>query len=181
MASEASAWSIETGGDLSVAGRTFRTLFLATKAGPNAKRDHAHFRLDVEYLRGLSEDLATAHRGTDSFRVAPGTYCGARNSGFCREELIAWCEAEERGLCAGTGEKRASRGRDKKEMEEAQSTIPRDGTRRPVVQRIRLPDAGELELCATGGGQGRAPGEGREPAIRGDLSERRTMAGTSAV
>jgi transcriptional regulator with XRE-family HTH domain len=59
MASEASAWSIETGGDLFGRWQDIPTLFLATKAGPNAKRDHAHFRLDVEYLRGLSEDLAT--------------------------------------------------------------------------------------------------------------------------
>ena len=55
MASEASAWSIETGGDLFGRWQDIPTLFLATKAGPNAKRDHAHFRLDVAYLRGLSE------------------------------------------------------------------------------------------------------------------------------
>jgi transcriptional regulator with XRE-family HTH domain len=59
IAADASAWSIETGGDLF--GRWFDvpTLLLATKVGPNAQRDHAHFRLDVEYLRKLSEILAT--------------------------------------------------------------------------------------------------------------------------
>jgi hypothetical protein len=35
------------------------TVFLATKAGPNAQRDNAHFRLDVDYLRQLSEPLAS--------------------------------------------------------------------------------------------------------------------------
>jgi transcriptional regulator with XRE-family HTH domain len=59
MASEASAWSIETGGDLFGRWQDIPTLLLATKAGPNAKRDHAHFRLDVEYLRSLSENLAS--------------------------------------------------------------------------------------------------------------------------
>lgn len=33
-------------------------VFLATKAGPKAQRDNAHFRLDVDYLRQLSEPLA---------------------------------------------------------------------------------------------------------------------------
>jgi transcriptional regulator with XRE-family HTH domain len=59
IASEASAWSIETGGDLFGRWLDIPTVLLATKAGPEAKRDHAHFRLDVDYLRTLSEDLAT--------------------------------------------------------------------------------------------------------------------------
>jgi transcriptional regulator with XRE-family HTH domain len=59
IASEASAWSIETGGDLFGRWQDIPTVLLATKAGPNAKRDHAHFRLDVEYLRALSESMAS--------------------------------------------------------------------------------------------------------------------------
>lgn len=59
IASEASAWSIETGGDLFGRWQDIPTVLLATKAGPDAKRDHAHFRLDVEYLRSLSETLAS--------------------------------------------------------------------------------------------------------------------------
>jgi transcriptional regulator with XRE-family HTH domain len=59
IASEASAWSIETGGDLFGRWKDIPTVLLATRAGPDAKRDHAHFRLDVEYLRGLSETLAS--------------------------------------------------------------------------------------------------------------------------
>jgi hypothetical protein len=56
---EASAWSIETGGDLFGRWQDVPTVFLATKAGPAAQRNHAHFRLDVDYLRDLSETLAT--------------------------------------------------------------------------------------------------------------------------
>ena len=60
IAAEASAWSIETGGDLFGRWKTRpRIILLATKAGPNAERSNAHFRLDVEYLRELSETLAT--------------------------------------------------------------------------------------------------------------------------
>jgi transcriptional regulator with XRE-family HTH domain len=59
IAVEASAWSIETGGDLFGRWQDVPTVFLATKAGPAAQRNHAHFRLDVDYLRDLSETLAT--------------------------------------------------------------------------------------------------------------------------
>lgn len=59
IAAEASAWSIETGGDLFGRWEDIPTVLLATKAGPNAQRDNAHFRLDVEYLRQLSETLAS--------------------------------------------------------------------------------------------------------------------------
>jgi transcriptional regulator with XRE-family HTH domain len=59
IATEAAAWSIETGGDLFGRWHDVPTVFLATKAGPAAQRDHAHFRLDVAYLRELSEIMAS--------------------------------------------------------------------------------------------------------------------------
>lgn len=58
IAAEASAWSIETGGDLFGRWNEAPTILLATKAGPNAQRDDTHFRLDVDYLRQLSGVLA---------------------------------------------------------------------------------------------------------------------------
>ncbi len=58
IAAEAAAWTVETGGDLFGRWEGNPTVFLATKAGPNAQRDNAHFRLDVDYLRQLSEPLA---------------------------------------------------------------------------------------------------------------------------
>lgn len=60
MSAEAAAWSIETGGDLFGRWQDVPTVFLATKAGPAAQRDHAHFKLDVDYLRTLSETLAVS-------------------------------------------------------------------------------------------------------------------------
>jgi transcriptional regulator with XRE-family HTH domain len=59
VAAEASAWSIETGGDLFGRWHDVPTILLATKAGPNAQRNNAHFRLDVDYLRQLSETFAS--------------------------------------------------------------------------------------------------------------------------
>jgi hypothetical protein len=59
MAAETSAWSIETGGDLFGRWTDSPVVLLATKAGPKAQRNNAHFRLDVEYLRQLSETFAT--------------------------------------------------------------------------------------------------------------------------
>lgn len=59
IAAEASAWTIETGGDLFGRWDANPIAFLATKAGPKAQRNNAHFRLDVDYLRQLSGPLAT--------------------------------------------------------------------------------------------------------------------------
>ena len=59
IAAEASAWSIETGGDLFGRWHDLPTVLLATKAGPAAQRNNTHFRLDVDYLRQLSEVMAT--------------------------------------------------------------------------------------------------------------------------
>jgi transcriptional regulator with XRE-family HTH domain len=59
IATEALAWSFETGGDLFGRWHDVPTILLATKAGPAAQRNHAHFRLDVDYLRQLSESMAS--------------------------------------------------------------------------------------------------------------------------
>jgi transcriptional regulator with XRE-family HTH domain len=59
IAAEASAWSIETGGDLFGRWHDIPTILLSTKAGPKAQRNNVHFRLDVDYLRQLSETLAS--------------------------------------------------------------------------------------------------------------------------
>ena len=52
---DSSMWDTETGGDLfgKLEG-DIPLVYLATRAGPQAKRDHAHFRLDVDYLIKLS-------------------------------------------------------------------------------------------------------------------------------
>ena len=59
IAAESAAWTVETGGDLFGRWEAHPAVFLATKAGPKAQRSNAHFRLDVDYLRQLSEPLAS--------------------------------------------------------------------------------------------------------------------------
>lgn len=64
IAAESLAWSVETGGDLFGRWNDVPTVLFASKAGPAAERNHAHFRLDVDYLRELSEMMASdwSHR-----------------------------------------------------------------------------------------------------------------------
>jgi hypothetical protein len=58
IAEEAARWTVETGGDLFGQWASVPTIYLATRTGPYAVRDQAHFRLDVNYLRTLSAALA---------------------------------------------------------------------------------------------------------------------------
>lgn len=62
IGAESAAWSIETGGDLFGRWDDVPVLLLATKAGPAARRETTHFRLDVDYLRELSGTLASDWR-----------------------------------------------------------------------------------------------------------------------
>ena len=57
MALESAAWKIETGGDLFGTWGDIPIVYLATKSGPQAKRESTHFRLDVDYLITLSATL----------------------------------------------------------------------------------------------------------------------------
>jgi hypothetical protein len=59
LAAEAVAWPTETGGDLFGLWADPPVIYLVTRAGPAAVRDVTHFRLDVGYLRVLSQQLAT--------------------------------------------------------------------------------------------------------------------------
>lgn len=58
IAGEAAHWTVETGGDLFGLWEPTPTIYFASRAGPNAVREVAHFRLDVEYLRELSDLFA---------------------------------------------------------------------------------------------------------------------------
>ena len=54
---DSARWDIETGGDLFGVWQDIPIIYLATLAGPRAIRNHAHFRLDIEYLIALSAEL----------------------------------------------------------------------------------------------------------------------------
>ena len=51
---DSASWETETGGDLFGIWGDIPVVYFASKAGPKAQRDHAHFRLDIEYLIHLS-------------------------------------------------------------------------------------------------------------------------------
>lgn len=55
---ESSSWEVETGGDLFGIWRDIPIIYLATRAGPKAIRNDAHFRLDVDYLIMISSKLS---------------------------------------------------------------------------------------------------------------------------
>jgi transcriptional regulator with XRE-family HTH domain len=57
IAVESVAWNTETGGDLFGSWEGLPIVYLATRAGPSAVRDQAHFKLDVAYLQRLSAAL----------------------------------------------------------------------------------------------------------------------------
>ena len=92
------------------------------------------------------------------------------DSGFCREELMAWCEATPGGLCVGAGEERALAGGDRGGAGAGGPAISTDGPGGAGVPGVQLSNAGELVAGAAGGGQGRTSGEGRQPAVCGDLA-----------
>ena len=66
------------------------------------------------------------------------------DSGFCREELMAWCDAEGVDYLLGLAKNQRLKAEIGKEMGGGESTVPGDRTRGAAVQRIRLPDAGEF-------------------------------------
>lgn len=57
IALESSSWDVETGGDLFGIWGEMPVVYFASKSGPKAIRNQAHFRLDVEYLIKLSNEL----------------------------------------------------------------------------------------------------------------------------
>ena len=57
IAHDSASWDSETGGDLFGIWADIPIVYLATKSGPKAIRDHTRFRLDVDYLIKLSIQL----------------------------------------------------------------------------------------------------------------------------
>jgi hypothetical protein len=54
---ESTSWDTETGGDLFGIWNEQPIVYLATNTGPNSVREAAHFKLDVDYLIKLSDEL----------------------------------------------------------------------------------------------------------------------------
>ena len=59
IALDTSSWEVETGGDLFGIWGDIPIIYLATRVGPKAIRNDAHFRLDVDYLIKVSSELSS--------------------------------------------------------------------------------------------------------------------------
>ncbi len=84
------------------------------------------------------------------------------DSGFCREELMASCEANRVEYVLRLAKNERLKTEIAKEIAEAKAQYQQP-TRDSTVQRVLLSDAEKLESCATRGGQGRASVKGENP------------------
>ena len=99
------------------------------------------------------------------------------DSGFCREELMAWCEAQQNQVDFLFGLARNQRlqkiiGR---QMHQAKLLHADHRQSCARLYRVRLPDAQELGQTAARRSQGRISGQGGEPALRRYLAGRRQV------
>jgi Transposase DDE domain group 1 len=82
------------------------------------------------------------------------------DSGFCREELMAWCEQNRVDYVFGLGAQLAATAQNRACDAGGKTGTPENGPSGARVCRVSLPHAKELEPLATCGGQSRVSGEG---------------------
>ena len=127
-------------------------------------------RSNVEHLAGAVDEVA---RIADQIRARwpRVNYPAARaNSSFAREELMAWCEANGVDYAFGLARNQRLVGAIGEDLAAAAAGELGSGPIGAPLRRLRLAHAGQLEPTAPGGRQGRAPTQGRQPALRRDLA-----------
>ena len=92
------------------------------------------------------------------------------DSSFAREELMAWCEANGVDYAFGLARNQRLVGAIGEDLAAAEAGELGSGPIGAPLRRLRLAHAGQLEPTAPGGRQGRAPTQGRQPALRRDLA-----------
>ena len=90
------------------------------------------------------------------------------DSGFCREELMAWCEAEGVAYLFGLAPNARLKAVLAPRGLGGSAVVPNHRQGGSAVQGFRLPDRDLLEPTAAGCGQGRAPARRCQSAFRGD-------------
>ena len=90
------------------------------------------------------------------------------DSGFCREELMAWCEAEGVAYLFGLAPNARLKAVLGARGLGGSAVVPNHRQGGSAVQGFRLPDRDLLEPTAAGCGQGRAPARRCQSAFRGD-------------
>jgi hypothetical protein len=101
------------------------------------------------------------------------------DSGFSREELMS-CEAQGVDYLLGLAKNERLKAEIDNERGEAKAPYQETGRAARLFLRVRLSDAGELEPCTMGSGQGRAFWRRRKNP-RGDASAWRSMAGAGVA
>ena len=107
------------------------------------------------------------------------------DSGFCRNELMSWCENNGVDFVFGLARNQRLRRIIGQQMQEATQQWNQTGKPARVFTEFALPDEedeeGRLGPRAARGGQGRAHRRQRESALCGDLAEQRAMGGAGVV
>ena len=103
------------------------------------------------------------------------------DSGFCREEILRWCEDNGVDYVIGLAKNTRLAAAIAAELEQARRAVRGDEAAGAGLRRAALSDAQDLEPRAAGGGQGRAPGQGPQPAVRGHVAVGRGPGGAAAV
>ena len=103
------------------------------------------------------------------------------DSGFCRDEIMSWCEANGMDYVFGLARNERLQRRIKGRMKLARRRFAKTGKAARGVRGFPLPHAHELAAAAARGGQGGVSGEGRKSALRGDVADGRASAGATAL
>ena len=103
------------------------------------------------------------------------------DSGFCRDEIMSWCEQNGVDYLFGLARNERLQRRIKRRLKLARRRFAKTGKAARGVCGFPLPHARELAAGAASGGQGGVFGEGCEPALRGDVVDGRASAGATAL
>ena len=103
------------------------------------------------------------------------------DSGFCREEIMGWCEANGVGYLLGLARNQRLEKRIAKALRKSRRRHVQTGLAARRFRELRLSHPRELVAHPAGGRQGRVPGQGRQPALRGHQPGRQDRGRPSPV
>ena len=130
-------------------------------------------RLRPSNIDGAKGSVAEVERIVEQIRQAwPQVRIIVRgDSGFCRDELMSWCEAKQGGLCGGLGAKCPPAAGDRGGRRTSGGPISADRKSGAGVHRVRLSNQEKLVASTPGNRQGGTLGERGQSPVRGDLAE----------
>jgi hypothetical protein len=103
------------------------------------------------------------------------------DGGFCREEVMGWCEGEGVDYVLGLAKNERLKAAIAPQLAEAAAAYGRTGKAARVIHGVFLSDAGELVAGAASHRQGGTPGEGSQSPFCGHLPVGRAVGGATVV